>query len=65
MKLAIRILLATLFVLILASPPSGHAQTTTQKTTSKAATSSEADYTKEKRAVLHRPPAHGHPPAEG
>ncbi|MGB2664425.1 MAG: hypothetical protein WAK48_10500, partial [Candidatus Acidiferrum sp.] len=42
-KLAIRMLLATLFVLILASPPSGHAQTTTQKTTSKAATPSEAD----------------------
>jgi hypothetical protein len=43
MKPLIRMFLATLFVLVLGSPPSGHAQTTTQKTTSKAATSSEAD----------------------
>jgi hypothetical protein len=34
MKLAIRMLLATVFVLILASPPSGHAQTKAQKTSS-------------------------------
>jgi len=45
MKPLIRMFLATLFVPILGSPPSGHAQTTTQKTTSKAATAtpSEAD----------------------
>jgi hypothetical protein len=43
MKLSIRMLLATLFVLILASPPSGHAQTTAQKPTSTAAAPSEPD----------------------
>jgi hypothetical protein len=45
MKPLIRMFLATLFVLILGWPPSGHAQATTQKTTSKAATAtpSEAD----------------------
>ena len=46
MKLAIRMLLATLFVLILASPPSGHAQTKAQKTGSTGATPSEADIQK-------------------
>src|SRR4029077_13987646 len=39
----IRMLLATLFVLIRASPPSGHAQTTAQKPTSKTAAPSEPD----------------------
>jgi hypothetical protein len=43
MKLSIRMLLATLFVLIFASPPSGHAQTTAQKPTSTAAAHSEPD----------------------
>jgi hypothetical protein len=43
MKLAIRMLLATLFVLILASPPSCHAQPTAQKPTSTAAAPSEPD----------------------
>ena len=43
MKPLIRMFLATLFVFVLGSPPSGHAQTTTQKTTNKAATPSEAD----------------------
>ena len=43
MKLSIRMLLATLFVLIFVSPPSGHAQTTTQKPTSTAAAPSEPD----------------------
>jgi len=45
MKLSVRMFLATLFVLVLGSPRTGHAQTTTQKTTSKAATAtpSEAD----------------------
>ena len=43
MKPLIRMFMATLFVLVLGSPPSGRAQTTTQKTTSKAATPSEAD----------------------
>jgi hypothetical protein len=46
MKLAIRILLATLFVLILASPPSGHTQTKAQKTSSTGATPPEADIQK-------------------
>ena len=46
MKPLIRMFLATLFVFVLGSPPSGHAQTTTQKTTSKAATPSEADIQK-------------------
>jgi hypothetical protein len=46
MKLAIRILLATLFVLILASPPSGHTQTKAQKTSSTGATHPEADIQK-------------------
>jgi len=46
MKLAIRMLLATLFVLILASPPSGHAQTKAQKTSSTGAAPSEADIQK-------------------
>ncbi len=43
MKLSIRMLMATLFVLMLASRPSGHAQTTAQKPTSTAAAPSEAD----------------------
>jgi hypothetical protein len=47
MKLVIRMLLATLFVLVLGSPRSGHTQTTTQKTTSKATVPSEADAQKE------------------
>jgi hypothetical protein len=46
MKLAIRMLLATLFVLILASPPSGHTQTKAQKTSSTGAAPSEADIQK-------------------
>jgi hypothetical protein len=46
MKLAIRRLLATLFVLVLASPPSGHAQTKAQKTSSTGATPPEADIQK-------------------
>jgi hypothetical protein len=46
MKLAIRMLLATLFVLILASPPSGHAQTKAQKTSSTGAAPPEADIQK-------------------
>ena len=46
MKLAIRMLPATLFVLILASPPSGHAQTKAQKTSSTDAAPSEADIQK-------------------
>jgi len=43
MKRSIRMCLATLFVLVLGSPPSGDAQTTTQKKTSKATVPSEAD----------------------
>jgi len=43
MKLSIRMLLATLFVLVFASPPSGHAQTTAQKPTGTAAAPSEPD----------------------
>ena len=46
MKLAIRMLPATLFVLILASPPSGHAQTKAQETSSTGAAPSEADIQK-------------------
>jgi hypothetical protein len=46
MKPAIRMLLATLFVLILAAPPSGHAQTKTQKTSSTGAAPSETDIQK-------------------
>jgi hypothetical protein len=46
MNLAIRMLLATLFVLILASPPSGHAQTKAQTTSSTGAAPSEADIQK-------------------
>jgi len=47
MKLSIRMFLATLLVLVLGSPRSGHTQTTTQKTTSKATVPSEADAQKE------------------
>lgn len=43
MKLSIRMLLATHFVLIFVSPPSGHAQTTALKPTSTAAVPSEPD----------------------
>jgi hypothetical protein len=43
MKPSIRMFLATLFVLILGSPPSGRAQTQVQKTTHKAADPSEAE----------------------
>jgi hypothetical protein len=43
MKPLIRMFLATLFVLVLGSAPSGQAQTTTQETTSKAATPTEPD----------------------
>jgi len=43
MKTSIRMLLATHFVLIFASPPSGHAQTTAQKPTSTAVAPSEPD----------------------
>ena len=43
MKPLIRMFLAALFVFVLGAQPSGHAQTTTHKTTSKAATPSEAD----------------------
>ena len=43
MKLSIRMLLATLFVLILVPPPSGHVQTTAQEPTSTAAAPSEPD----------------------
>ncbi len=63
MKPSIRMLLATLFALVLGSPPSGHAQTS-QKTL-QGHSPSEADTQKEKHAVLHRPPAQGRSPAEG
>ena len=43
MKFSIRMLPATVFVLILASPTFSHAQTTAQTTTSKAAAPSESD----------------------
>jgi hypothetical protein len=43
MKPLIRMFLAALFVFVLGAQPSGHAQTTTQKTTSKTATPSETD----------------------
>jgi hypothetical protein len=46
MKPAIRTLLATLFVPILAAPPAGHAQTKTQKTSSTGAAPSETDIQK-------------------
>ena len=43
MKLLIRVFLAALFVFVFGAQPSSHAQTTTQKTASKAATPSEAE----------------------
>jgi hypothetical protein len=46
MKLSVRIFLATLFALVIGSPPYGHAQTAAQKDTGKTAAPSEADVQK-------------------
>ena len=65
MKLAIRMLLATLFVLYFSLAAFWPCANNNPKDHEQGCNPFRSRHTKEERAVLHRPPAQGHPPAEG